>query len=81
VAEQSKVVKYGSTTIGVGSGNAIAYFALPYLEAWQGAEFADPVVAVAMGGALVAIFLLELGKVGRGIKYVFDRMFPPAKES
>lgn len=74
---KSAVVKYGSSSIGVGGGNAIAYFSLPYLEKWQGFAFDDRVVAVVMLGSLVGIFILEVGKLGRGIKYVFDRMFPP----
>lgn len=77
MAEQSKVVKYGSTTIGIGSGNAFAYFAMKYLAVKHGIVFDDPAVAVAMGGTVVGIMFMELGKLGRGIKYVFDRMFPP----
>jgi hypothetical protein len=74
--EPSRTVKYGGATLGVSSGNAIAYFGLQWLEYKHGFKFADPVVAMAMGGALVSIFFLELGKLGRGIKYVFDRIFP-----
>ena len=75
----SKTVKYGGTTLGVGSGNAIAYFAIEYLEKFKDFHFDDPVVAVAMGGAVVGIVLLEVGKIGRGIKYIFDRVFPAKK--
>lgn len=77
MAEQKSImVKYGGSTIGIGSGNAIAYFGLPHMEKIQGFSFDDPVVAVAMGGALVSILILELGKLGRGLRYVFDRFFP-----
>lgn len=72
----NKLVKYGGSSIGVGGGNAVAYFALPYLEKWQGYAFDDRVVAVVMLGSLVGIFILEARKIGRSIKYVFDRIFP-----
>lgn len=77
---ESKTVKYAGNSVGVGLGNAIAYFGLQYAEYKHGIKFADPVVAMAMGGALVSALLLEMGKMGRGIRYVFDRIFPP-KES
>lgn len=73
---ESRVVKYGSSTIGIGSGNAFAYFAMKYLDVKHGIVFDDPAVAVAMGGTVIGIIFMELGKFGRGIKYVFDRMFP-----
>ena len=75
-----KTVKYGGNTVGVGFGNAVAYFGLQYAEWKHGIKFADPVVAMAMAGAIVSVVLLEAHRVvnatGRGIRYVFDRLFP-----
>lgn len=79
-----KTIKYGSATVGVGAGNAVAYFALEYLRTKDLYTPDDPVVAMAMGGALVSIVFLETRRVaiqiGRGLKYVFDRAFPEKKE-
>ena len=74
---ESKTVKYAGNSVGVGLGNAIAYFGLQYAEYKYNFQFADPVVAMAMGGAIVSTLLLEMGKMGRGVRYVFDRIFPP----
>ena len=74
--EVNKTVKYAGASVGVGAGNAVAYFGIELLEHFQNFVFDEPVVAMAMGGALISIFFLELGKIGRGIKYVFDRVFP-----
>ena len=76
-------VKYGGATLGVGVGNAIAYFGLQYAQHKHGIKFDDPVVAMAMAGALVSAGLLELKMtmrlMGRGFVYVFDRVFPAKK--
>ena len=76
MAEPSKTVKYAGASVGVGLGNALAYFGLQIAEIKYGYKFADPVVAMAMGGAIVSAFLLELGRMGRAIAYVFNRVFP-----
>jgi hypothetical protein len=72
----SRTVKYGGATMSIGSGNAIAYFGLEYLSRYKGITFADPVVAMAMAGALVSLLFVELGQLTRGLKYVFDRLVP-----
>ena len=76
-----KTVKYAGNTVGVGFGNAVAYFGLQWSEYKYGWKFDDPVVAMAMAGAIVSVVLLEAHRVinafGRGIVYVFDRIFPP----
>lgn len=74
---ESKTVKYAGNSVGVGLGNALAYFALQWAEYKYNWKFADPVVAMAMGGAIMSVILLELAHMGRAIKYVFDRVFPP----
>ncbi len=76
MAVKAAVIKYGGTTIGIGAGNAFAYFGLQYLTQVHGMVFDDPAVAVAMGGTVVAIVFMEFGKLGRALKYMFDRMFP-----
>lgn len=73
---ENKTVKYAGNSVGVGLGNALAYFGLQWAEYKYGYKFTDPVVAMAMGGAIASVVLLEFGKVGRAVKYVFDRMFP-----
>ena len=77
----SKVVKYGSTSVGLGVGNGVAYFILWYLMTYKGVAFDDPMLAMGAAGAVVSAVLLELRKIGSGIKYVFDRMFPAQKDS
>lgn len=77
---ESKTVKYAGNSVGVGLGNAIAYFGLQYAEWKYGFKFADPVVAMAMGGAIVSALLLETRRLGRGVRYVFDRVFPPKQD-
>lgn len=72
--------KVGGNAIGLGMGNGIAYFGIWYLKNYKGVDFDDPLLAMAMGGAIVSGLLLELKRLGAGIKYVFDRMFP-AKNS
>jgi hypothetical protein len=78
---QSKTVKYAGNSVGVGLGNAIAYFGLQYAEWRHGWKFGDPVVAMAMAGAITSAAMLEarvvFGAIGRGFMYVFDRVFPP----
>lgn len=75
-----KTIKYGSATVGVSVGNAMAYFGLEYMRHKGIYTPPDAVVAMAMGGALMSVFLLEvnhlLSHIGRGLKYVFDRIFP-----
>lgn len=70
----------GSTLSGPVTGNAIAYFALWYLSKKYGYEFDDKELAMAMGGALITTLLLELRRMGGGIKSVFNRFFPPKGE-
>jgi short subunit dehydrogenase-like uncharacterized protein len=77
---ESKTVKYAGNSVGVGLGNAIAYFGLQYAEWKYGFKFADPVVAMAMGGAIVSALLLETRRLGQGVRYVFDRVFPPKQD-
>lgn len=78
-------VKYGTATLGVGVGNALAYFGLQYAEYKYKVVFDDPVVAMAMAGALVSAGLLELrrvfGALGRAAVYVFNRVYPEKKGS
>lgn len=74
---ESKTVKYAGNSVGVGLGNALAYFGLQYAEWKHGIKFSDPVVAMAMGGAIVSALLLEMRRLGAGVRYVFDRVFPP----
>lgn len=77
---ESKTVKYAGNSVGVGLGNALAYFGLQYAEWKHGIKFSDPVVAMAMGGAIVSALLLEMRRLGAGLRYVFDRVFPPKKD-
>ena len=78
---QSKTVKYAGNSIGVGLGNAVAYFGLQYAEYKYDWKFQDPVVAMAMAGAIVSAMLLEANRVlralGRGAIFVIDRLLPP----
>lgn len=76
---ESKTVKYAGNSVGVGLGNALAYFGLQFVEWKWSFKFADPVVAMAMAGAIVSALLLELARMGRAVKYVFDRIFPEKK--
>lgn len=79
-ATPSKTVKYAGNSVGVGMGNALAYFGLQYAEYRYGYKFADPVVAMAMAGAIASAVLLEAGRasraIGRVIIFIFDRIFP-----
>lgn len=77
---ESKTVKYAGNSVGVGLGNAIAYFGLQYAEWKHGITFNDPVVAMAMGGAIVSALLLETRRIGVAVRYVFDRIFPPKEK-
>lgn len=72
----SKTVAYKGTSLGIGTGNAFAYFGLEYLKKYQDMTFDDPVVAMAMAGAVVSVLFLQIGKVVAGVKYIFDRVFP-----
>lgn len=71
--------KAGGNAIGLGVGNGIAYFLIWYGANYKGVEFDDPLMAMAMGGALVSAFLLELKRIGAMIAYVFNRIFPEQK--
>lgn len=72
-----KTIKFGGSVVGVSTGNAVAYFLLDYARINDMYVPSDPVVAVAMGGAIVSVLLLELRGMGRAVKYMFDRFFPP----
>lgn len=61
------------------TGNAIAYFGLWWLGRKYGYTFDDPELAMAMGGALVATLLFELRRLGSGVVYIFNRIYPPEK--
>lgn len=78
--QKNTTVKYGSTAVGVSVGNAFAYFGLEWARHTATYTPDDPVVAMAMGGALVSFLLLETRRVavqiGAGLKYIFDRVFP-----
>lgn len=73
--------KSGGNAVGLGVGNGIAYFLIWYGKTYKGVEFDDPLLAMAMGGALVSAFLLELKRIGAMIGYVFNRIFPEKKDS
>lgn len=77
---ETKTVKMAGSTVGVGIGNAVAYFGLEYMRVKGIYTPADPVVAMAMGGAVVSVLLLELRRMGQAVKYVFDRVFPPKQD-
>lgn len=74
------VYKTGGNAIGLGVGNGVAYFLIWYGANYKGVVFDDPLLAMAMLGALVSSFFLELKRIGNGIRYVFDRIFPIAKK-
>lgn len=84
MTETRPAVKYGTATVGVSAGNAIAYFGLEWARHTATYTPDDPVVAMAMGGALVSMILLEakivVRHIGATIKYVFDRVFPDTKQ-
>jgi len=75
-----------ATAVGGGAafGNGIAYFAIWYAGYKYDLKFDDPELALAMGGAVIASLLLYvtsfLAIVGRGVAYVFNRVFPEKKE-
>lgn len=75
--KQATFKSSGGTAVGLGVGNGIAYFLIWYGANYKDIVFADPLLAMAMGGALVSAFLLELKRIGAMIRYVFDRIFPP----
>lgn len=75
----SNTFKSGGTAVGLGVGNGIAYFLIWYGKTYKGVEFDDPLLAMAMGGALVSAFLLELKRIGNMVAYVFNRIFPEKK--
>lgn len=81
----TRVVKYGGASLGIGVGNALAYFGLEYAKYRYNVTFSDPVVAMAFAGALVSAGLLELRNVfralGRGMMFIVNRVWPEKKDS
>ena len=71
------VYKVGGNAVGLGMGNAVAYFLIWYGDKYKDITFDDPLLAMAMLGAIVSGLLLEFKRLGGIVKYVFDRMFPP----
>jgi len=76
MAETKPTWKTGGNAVGLGMGNAIAYFLIWYGDKYKDISFDDPLLAMAMLGAIVSGLLLEFKRLGAIIKYVFDRMFP-----
>jgi len=68
---------------GAAFGNGIAYFGLWWAGHKYNLSFEDPELALAMGGAVTASLLMYFTKAasatGRGIRYVFNRIFPEKK--
>jgi hypothetical protein len=79
--KKTATFKSGGTAVGLGVGNGIAYFLIWYGETYKSIVFDDPLLAMAMLGALVSAFLLELKRIGAMIAYVFNRIFPEKKDS
>ena len=75
------VWKAGGNAVGLGVGNGIAYFMIWYGENYKDISFDDPLLAMAMLGALVSAFMLELKRIGAIIAYVFNRIFPEKKDT
>jgi hypothetical protein len=75
--KKTAVYKVGGNAVGLGMGNAVAYFMIWYGKTYKDIVFDDPLLAMAMLGALVSGLLLEFKRLGQGVKYVFDRVFPP----
>jgi hypothetical protein len=78
-------VKTTSTVVGGAAfGNGVAYFLMWYGGYKYNIQFDDPELALGMGGAVIAGFLLYITRafsvLGRGIVYVFNRIFPEKKE-
>ena len=67
-------------TIGLGLGNALAWVLLEWLTYKYGYKPADPVTTVVMAGTIFGALLLQVNRIGAGLKYIFDR-FVPAKYS
>ena len=80
MADDPKTFKSGGTAIGLGLGNGIAYFLIWYGKTYEGVTFDDPLMAMAMGGAVVSGILLELKRLGAMIAYVFNRVFPEKQD-
>ena len=67
-------------TIGFGVGNALAYVLLEFLT-WKYVWIPDdPAVFIVMVGTLTGALILQMHAIGRMIKYVFDRFYPPDLE-
>jgi hypothetical protein len=68
---------------GAAFGNGIAYFGLWWAGYKYNLSFEDPELALAMGGAVIASLLMYFTKavsaLGRGIVFVFNRVFPENK--
>lgn len=79
----SNVKTTGNVVGGAAFGNGLAYFVLWYLEFKYNIKFGDAELALAMGGAVAAGFLLYITKtfsaIGSGLVYVFNRIFPERK--
>jgi len=76
VAETKPTWKAGGNAVGLGMGNAIAYFMIWYGDKYKDITFDDPLLAMAMLGAIVSGLLLEFKRLGAIIAYVFNRIFP-----
>jgi len=75
MAERTAVGSSLSPTL----GNGIAYFGLWYAAKKYGVNFDDPEMALLFAGGVVGSILLELRRLGSGIVYVFNRIFPERK--
>jgi hypothetical protein len=80
----SNVIKATAVGGGAAFGNGLAYFGLWWAGYKYNLSFEDPELALAMGGAVIASVLIYLTRffsvLGRGIVYMFNRVFPEKKE-
>lgn len=80
----SNTVKAVAVGGGAAFGNGIAYFGLLWAGYKYDLKFEDPELALAMGGAVIASLLMYLTKfftvLGRGIAFIFNRVFPEKKD-
>lgn len=67
------------SSLGPTVGNGVAYFGLWYASSKYGITFDDPEMALLFAGGIVGSLLLELRRLGGGISYVFNRIFPEKK--
>ena len=68
------------SSIGPTLGNGIAYFALWYASKEYGVTFEDPEMALLFAGGVIGSLLLEMRRMGGGIVYIFNRIFPAKEE-